>query len=396
MKLTSSIDKDLYTIIEHCIRCGQCTYTRGSKYDLLCPMYKKGKFFAYSGGGIVQLARALFEKVIDYSPSITNIIYRCTTCGICEEMCGVITFPQKGVSPMDIGNLIKAELVKRGLGPLPPHKRFYENIVKEHTPYDDCRHEERTAWMPPEIRREMPEKAEVLYFVGCTASFREQDIARSFINILRKAGVNFTVSRDEWCCGSPMYRTGQWDIVKDLVKHNVEMIKKTGASTVVFTCAGCYNTLKKHYPEWYEGELGVEMLHASEFVVKLIKDGRLSIKKPIEMNATYHDPCHLGRGVGVYEPPRELIKLIKGLKFTEMERSRENAFCCGAGGGVKGGLPDYALEIATDRIKEALKLGVNTLISTCPFCKRNLKDAVQALKVDMNIIDLMEILDKVT
>jgi heterodisulfide reductase subunit D len=214
--------------------------------------------------------------------------------------------------------------------------------------------------------------------------------------------VDFTVLQDEWCCSSPLLRTGQWETgwvtAKDVAQHNVAEASKTDASTIVTTCSGCYRTWKKDYTEEYKDLLhashNFKILHTTELLEQRLKSGELQPKNNIPMRVTYHDPCHLGRHMGTYDSPRNLIKAIPGIEFVEMPRARENAWCCGSGGGVKSGYPEWALEISVERVKEAEQLGVEAILSACPFCERNLTDAVNNLGLKLKVLDVVELVNK--
>jgi Fe-S oxidoreductase len=176
----------------------------------------KGKFFTYSGGGLVYLARAIVQETLQYSPSIAQIVYNCTTCGACNEMCSIITVPKLRINPEEIGNLLKAELVRRGFGPFPPHKKLSENIKLEYTSdgsYSQNYQTDRLNWLPENIKAKLLDKAEILLYTGCIGSYLETQIPRALVNILTTSGIEFTVSPREKCCGLPLYTTGQWSLL---------------------------------------------------------------------------------------------------------------------------------------------------------------------------------------
>ncbi|MHA1294670.1 MAG: (Fe-S)-binding protein, partial [Promethearchaeota archaeon] len=192
---------------------------------------------------------------------------------------------------------------------------------------------------------------------------------------------------------SPLIRTGQLDPVQDFINYNIAQIKKAGASKVVTSCAGCYRTLLKDYEKFGAG-LDMEVYHTGELIKKLLDEKKIKIKSKYNKVITYHDPCHLGRHMGIYEIPREIIRAIPGVKLIEMGRNRNHAWCCGAGGGVKIGYPDWALEISKERLEEAKKTGARILTSMCPFCKTNLSDSNEKYNMGFEVLDLIEIIDQ--
>jgi len=181
-------------------------------------------------------------------------------------------------------------------------------------------------------------------------------------------------------------------LAEELARHNMEAFKASEAKQVVTHCAGCYRTLKLDYPERL-GELSFEVVNAIEVIRDLINDGKLKFKKA-ELKATYHDPCHLGRHAGIYDAPREVVKAIPGVELVEMKRTREASWCCGAGGGVKSGFSELAVDIAKDRIREAEETEAEYLVTACPFCVRNLKDAAEALDSRIRVKDILELIQE--
>ena len=237
------------------------------------------------------------------------------------------------------------------------------------------------------------EKADVLYFVGCTAALTPdiQAVAENTAKVLKKLDLDFAVYGErEVCCGSVAMRTGDRKAFNTVAEKNVELFKKSEIKTIITSCAGCYRTLKVDYADYLE-DLNIEVLHTVEFLHKFINEKNVQLKN-LELNTTYHDPCHTGRHVGLYEEPRDLLRKIATL--TEMKTIKDAAMCCGAGGGVKKGFPELSLEIAKSRIQEAEETGAELIVSICPFCYRNLSDAIQALDSKIKMVDLLELLDQ--
>ncbi len=175
--------------------------------------------------------------------------------------------------------------------------------------------------------------------------------------------------------------------------YNVKKINETGATKVITSCAGCYRTLKVDF-EKSGVDINFEIYHTCELVKKLLDEGKISFKSGYNKSLTYHDPCHIGRHVGLYEEPRYVIKQFPDANFVEMKRNKENAWCCGAGGGVKIGYPEWSVEISKERLDEAKETGATVVASICPFCKTNLSDANEKFNMGLEVIDLIEILDQ--
>lgn len=389
--------------VYRCARCGWCRtpvfVDRGIRK--ICPIYEhhpKGPWEFFTARGRLAIAQGLLEGEIDVTEDLVEIIYSCTVCGACHEVC-VIHFPVvMGVSNVDELNQVKvfeairAEIFKRRPDLLlEKHRQISTNIAKHRNPYGEP-HENRFAWLSSNYR--VVGKGDVIYFAGCTSPYRHPEICDSTMKVLTEAGITPAVV-EEWCCGSVLLRTGQWDYVEVLARHNLEELKRAGARRVVTSCAGCYRTLKLDYPEILGGKWDFEVLHSTELIWDLIEKGRLKILRGINRRITYHDPCHLGRHAGVYDPPREIVKSIPEVEFIEMTPTRQYAICCGGGGGVKSGFSELALSIGIAAVKRAENVGAEILASACPFCKRNFVDAINAVKAKIKFYDITELLAKV-
>ena len=231
----------------------------------------------------------------------------------------------------------------------------------------------------------------LLYYTGCMASYRLDSIARSTIELLKKAGVEFTMlGEDEWCCGSVLLRTGNKELAKDVAQHNTEAFKEAGVDRVVTSCAGCYKTLKNDYPKLIGGN-EIEVLSSPELILNLINDGKIKFNKT-DKKVTFHDPCHLGRHSKVYDAPRDVLRSIEGLELVEMPRNRENSRCCGSGGGVQSGFKELAFKMADARIEEAAGTGAEIVTSPCPFCTFALSQAAERKGYDIKAVDFAELM----
>ncbi|MEM4233383.1 MAG: heterodisulfide reductase-related iron-sulfur binding cluster, partial [Thermoplasmata archaeon] len=205
-------------------------------------------------------------------------------------------------------------------------------------------------------------------------------------------GVKFNIlGEDEWCCGSPLLRTGQRGVVRDeIAPHNVREMDKRGWKAMVSACAGCYNTMKNDYPKLV-GNPSFKIYHVSEYLEKLIKEGRLKFTKEFKKKVFYHDPCHLGRHAKVYEAPRNVLKAIPGLTLLETKHEREDSHCCGAGGGFKSAFNEMAESIAAERVKEAVDAGAEVIVTSCPFCQVNLNAGAKRAGLDIKTMDVVQV-----
>jgi heterodisulfide reductase subunit D len=227
------------------------------------------------------------------------------------------------------------------------------------------------------------------------ASYREKNIAKTTIELLKKLGTEFTMlGKEEWCCGSVMLRSGNIPVAKKMIEHNVKAINDLGADTVVTSCAGCYRTLKQDYPK-YVDNVNFKVLHTPEYLLNFIENGKITFKSmPNATKVTYHDPCHLGRHMNIYDPPRKVLQAIDGLELVEMSRTREQARCCGSGGGVASAYKSLSNQMGDARILDALNVNADILTSACPFCTYALKSAAERAKVTekLQVLDFSEIM----
>ena len=229
----------------------------------------------------------------------------------------------------------------------------------------------------------------LLYWKGCMSRYRTKSIIEAIEKILSYLNIKYITLEDEGCCGSILYRTGQIRDALKITEKNIEKFKSLGIKEIITSCPGCLRTISKDYSNYYN--ISFKIYHFSQFLLKFKE-----LLKLKELNAivTYHDPCHLGRHVGVFDEPREVLANIPGLKFIEFERTAHNAWCCGAGAGVMSGFPELARFAATERLKEAKGIGANYISSTCPFCELNLKRAEDVAKLGIEIGDILQLLEK--
>ncbi len=376
--------QDWKDIIHRCFRCGYCKFTYEFE-SLNCPSYKKHRFESYSTGGRLWMIYGALNGEIPWSSDLADVLYSCPTCGNCTENC---RFDKFNHFLVDFIEVARAEAVNHGF--CPEKQKFLLERTSNpefHNPYA----EPNSTNQDLISEYNLPEKAEWVYYIGCTSNYRQTELRDATLKFLKKAGINFTLI-DEHCCCSPLIRTGQLSIVKDYINYNLSQIKNAGASKVITSCAGCYRTLNKDWTK-YQDDLGIEVFHTIELVKQLMEEGRIQFNSELNKKVTYHDPCHLGRHMEMYDTPREVLQQIPGVELVEMERNRGNAWCCGAGGGVKVGYPDWAVEISKERIEEAEKTGASILSSACPFCRTNLSDANSLGNSELEVLDIIEILD---
>ncbi len=228
------------------------------------------------------------------------------------------------------------------------------------------------------------ERAEVVYFTGCVASFfpLAQKIPMDLAGIFEAADVDFTLlGEDEWCCGFPLLGAGLTDALAPMIDHNVAAVLERGASEVVFACPGCFHMWQTHYPR------DIKLTHSTQFLLQLMKDHRIPLKD-MPLTVTYHDPCDLGRASGVYDVPREILRLLPGVRLIEMERNREDCLCCGGGGNLEMIDASLSEKIAAEKVRQVSATGAEAVVTACQQCVRTMTGHIRREKLDIEVMDI--------
>jgi len=384
-----------------CVQCGQCRVPNWLDKNIyyLCPIYNTDntpKFEPFFARGKNIIIKGLLWGDLELSQELSEIIFQCSLCGACENFChntyneNIDFANHRWMEQVKVFEALRADLVEAGF-PIENQVPMNKAMVELLNPYGRD-NKDKIKWTEKldfKVKDASKENADILYYVGCTAALTPQieQIAVATAKILNKLEIDFSIfGEQEICCGSVAMRTGDRKAFKEVSEKNAKLFKDKGIKKIITSCAGCYRTLKKDYGNLLDE---IEILHTVEFLNDLFNQGDFKLKK-LNLDTTYHDPCHIGRHMSIYEIPRFLLSNISNLK--EMQTNREGAMCCGAGGGIKKGFPELSLEIAKNRIKEAEATGVKTLVSTCPFCYRNLFDAIEACNSNIQMVDLVELI----
>ena len=374
--------------MQACLQCGYCIEVceahAQTPWESVTP---RGKIYYLTQLDKKNVLDRLLNRKVNAKGDFVDVMYKCTGCGSCEEVC------HAGLELVSLWEKIREWFVDNGLGPKPEHIKLVERISVERNPYGESQ-DERGDWWPDAVTRvEVPD---VIMFAGCTGSFRMQHIPKAGVTVLDRAGVKQNcLGPDEICCTSPALRTGATTLTKRAADDVVNKADAIGAKDMVMTCAGCFKTVSTDFGNHYS-MVGQNVYHFTQYVEKLIAERKLPLNNPINAKVTYHDPCHLGRHSKVFDAPRNILKKIKGIEFVEMERSREKSRCCGAGGGYKSAFNDLAVNVACERIKDAEEVGAQIIATACPFCVLNLGAGVKKLGSKVKVMDISEILLKVT
>lgn len=411
-------------------RCSQCSYCKWIPLDQIkslrfangCPSIAYNNFNSYSARGRYLVAQSLLTGRSDYTDRVLDIVYKCVTCGNCDVSCKVCRY---NMEPLEMIHDLRFKLVEDGQL-LPQHILYIDHLRKEDNMLLKPR-VERGKWAEGlDVKRINTEPAEVLFHAGCRFSYDEGlwDKARTAVTLLRDAGVNIGIlGADESCCTGRVFNMGYKGEFTKFGENNLEAWKTSGVKTIVTSCGDCYHAFKRLYPEYLGSKF--EVLHTTEYLERLLKEGRIKPSKNIPLKITYHDPCHLGRqgekyipwqgqekkiknqiviyepgkpryngAGGIYDAPRNVLKSIPGLELVEMERIREYSWCCGSGGGVKEAYPEFSNWTASERIEEARSTGAEAIVSACGWCERNFSDSIVIRGEKMKVFDVAELLKR--
>lgn len=433
-----------------CCRCSLCKFPplaqiKSSRFSSVCCSMDYGYFHAWSGSGKLIMGLSLLENRIEkISEKMRDAFLQCTLCGACDVSCKYST----NIEVLDSIFDIRHYMVKT-IGAHPVHLNYLKKTKEFFNPYGEA-HAKRQDWINATNIIQNPD-AKTLFFTGCTAAYRQQDMVRASAEILNAGKLEFRVSNDEHCCGSPIYRSGQIDEARAFFVHTIELFAREGITEVITACPGCYAMFVAEYPKYLEGDLfetwkSIKFRHMVEVIEDLMAKKKIKIKTLAEMPeqnkviATYHDPCHLGRGAepwipewkgtvkkvfnsvkiydppkkyrrgtnGLYKSPRYILKNLaeSGVEFVEMFRINEYTYCCGSGGGVKAAYPEMALTTATERLDEAEAVltakynqlygqqnipNTKLLISACPFCKTNFEEGIVQTGKEFKYMDINQL-----
>jgi len=357
-----------------CVECGKCT--------TVCPVAKYNPNFA-PRTVVLKASEGIVENV-----KSNRDVWTCVTCEMCNSMC-----PYK----VDFSGFIRgmrAEAVLYDNSPACSQGGLMHEVMRIQA--DSTVKQNRLDWLNPDLK--VADKGEVFYFTGCVSYFdsifkerplKLSGIPQAVVRIMNKAGITPVVSNDEVCCGHDLNWTGDEASLKKLMKKNVEVIKASGAKKVVFSCPECLRTFNMDYQD-FMGDFDFEMVHISELVDDLVKEGKLKFKKG-QKKVTFQDSCRLGRHLGIYDQPRNALKAADA-QVIEMENTKDKALCCGVSAWAT--CDEISRKLQVDRLKEAKKTGAECLVTGCYKCLIHLsctqenKTQVPKEQIDIPIKDL--------
>lgn len=354
-----------------CLAClAVCPTIKGSWDVFIGPMYQ------------TQLARSAFNPLDTagrVSEAVRYGLFNCTQCGACAEVCPKnIDIPGKAIERLRI--ICTDEQIC-----YPIHDEVIENVKWNANPFG--RENTKGRWAEG---LDLPRAGKTLFYTGCLSAFEFGEMLRASVQLLRQVGKSVAyLAEDELCCSEPVLRLGgEHEFIKN-ARDLIGRFHQRGVEEVITGCSECYRAFTIDYPKYLPGVEMPQFFHISQVLAEN-KDKLVANKEMKGLKITYHDPCRLGRNCGIYEAPRELIRMVKGAELVEMERTREESLCCGAGGSMKLSNDTLAKDVGRVRIEHAKNVGGSAIVSCCPWCEQNLQQSLEegdGLKV-MNIVEL--------
>jgi Fe-S oxidoreductase len=352
---------------KRCFQCGLC--------DVVCPWNRVRTF---------SMRKIVRQAAFGLTDIESEDIWLCTTCGRCPQQC------PRDVKQIESGVALRRIATEYGVFPksVTPVRTIRGSLVGEGNTLSEER-AKRADWAKGLSVKSFTEGMEILYFPGCYPSYdpRLKKVAVATANILNLAGVDFGIlGAKENCCGESIRKTGDEEVFKRLARENIKTFIDNGVKKILVSSPHCYHTFKNEYPEFM---VDFEVVHISQYLFELIREGRLEIKKEYAKKVTYHDPCYLGRHNGIYDEPRDVLKKIPGLKLNEMPDCRADSLCCGGGGGRVWMETPKGERFSDLRIEQAMDVGAEVLATSCPYCITMFEDS----RLTMDVTDNIEIKD---
>ena len=320
----------------------------------------------------------------EYNDDLVRTIYRCCLCGMCQSWCkGDYTLPEAVL-------LARGDIVSQGKEP-EAARQIKQHLLQTGNPFGLPAGErfQSLEYTGKPGTQEPQQTAEVLYYVGCDTAYQRPEIANAFIRILSHSGVNFTLLSDETSTGKPLTTLGYRDEAKQVAETLAAKIKATGCRVLVTTCPSSFDALKNDYLAMGVDLGGIEVLHASQYLERLVTEGKLAPQNRNERTVTVHDSDRLGRFNAIYDAPRHMLQAVPGVELTEMSWTRDTAHSCGETAGVLRLLdPELSRTLAERLLAEANSTGAQVLATSCPVTKQTL---VEANGADIEIRDVVEL-----
>jgi len=350
-----------------------------------CPPYEFYRFQRHTPKSRWLMAQRVFHGLDPITPELKEVIYACTNCLMCQELCGV---RNDGYGPWDITVAMREEITEKE-GPLQAHRAIQDGLQRHDNPWGQQK-SERGSWCEGLGLRQLgAASAPTLLFAGCSADRPSgRNSAVALAKLLQAAREEFVIlGADEKCCGLYAFDLGFRREYRRLKDANLAMLQIAGITKVITACGSCQRIWREYAKS---DATGFTVLHGIEYIEQLVASGRLKFTREMRKKVTYHDSCHLGRGAGVYEAPRRLLSAIPGVELVEMPRNRRWAWCCGGGGGVPEADPALARWSAADRMTEARATGADVMLTASALCQRSFAETTEGRLPVQDFLDFLQ------
>jgi len=366
--------------------CGRCNYCKGIDFNDRCPEIFTQTWESSTARGRMAIARGILEGKLEYTEELAERIFGCFMCARCQEEC-------KKAAQIDVISITKAmraDFVDLGIKIPEGGENMVATTLSTGNIFADTSkvHNQWTDGL------EFIEGSGTLFFPGCLASHRFKEKTNILVRLLQAAGYKLDfLGEDQTCCGTPLWVTGKVADAKQWVQDYLDKLQARGVKEIITPCPSCFRAFDEEYPEI----LGIEHLpftvrHTSAVLEEIVEKKKLDFKVPINKKVSYHDPCEIGRYRDIYNPARKIFDALPGVEFVEMNRTRENAFCCGGGGAVKTMFEDYSDTVAKERIQEFVSTGADLMTTICPACELNLTQGTYMVDVEARVLDVAELM----
>jgi heterodisulfide reductase subunit D len=365
--------------------CGRCEICRGFDYNDRCPEVFTQHWESSTARGRMAIARAILEGKLEYSEDLAERIFGCFMCGRCREEC-------KKAAQIDVIEITKAmrqDFIEHGINIPEDGANMADAVTSSGNIFADT----------PSLHNKWAEGLKfkegsgTLFYPGCLASHRFKEKTNILVRLLQAAGYELDfLGNDQTCCGTPYWITGKMENATDYAKSYLKKLQDRGVREIITPCPSCFRAFDEEYPRLLGmDEFPIKVRHTSEILQEIVDQKKLNFK-PISKRVTYHDPCEIGRYRDIYDSPRRTLKAIPSLELIEMSRNREQAFCCGGGGGCKIMFPNHSQKVSDERIRDFVETNAELMTTICPACEMNLTHGMYEADLDVRVLDIAEIL----
>ncbi|MBS7621902.1 (Fe-S)-binding protein [Candidatus Bathyarchaeota archaeon] len=367
---------DVLKKLNFCEHCGFCRST--------CPIVEAENYEeSFSPRGRKTLFLAFIRGELQPTIKLSEKFYKCSTCYSCAYKC-----PQ-GINIGEVSLLARQKLFELGIVP-DTVKRLSNTIIEFKNVYmmDNTSRNDWIMYTDADVK--IKDSADIVYFVGCVASFSGmvQTIAQAITSILNYLNEDWTILKDEWCCGHPLVLAGALNEARTIAEHNIREISSVDSKKVITGCPGCYLALKYEYPKLLGIKPNFEVIHFTEFLNNYVKKSKLKIPK-LDVLITYHEPCELSRVCGIIKEPINVLSSMANVVYPKYNGA--HSCCCGGGGLLKANYPSIAEYLSKKRYEMLASTNAEVITTACPTCVQNLLQAASSQQNRKRVIDLSQL-----